>query len=179
MKDQNGYFIQKQSIKSAAGVAAILLYWLVYFWQDALSNHGDYRWFSYSFHELYSAGYPLAPLLTALWLLVLCIRSAKNRAWRKNRFLIATLAILLLLQTSYLHHRTQIVSVNAWTEVVEILDAYHIVILNGEDQRVTLETPPIVTKLLRTDGTIYGFSYERTKTDPSEGTLHYIWDTIE
>ena len=179
MGNKNGLFIRKQTTKVALGIAGILLYWLVYFWQNALSNQGNYRWFSYSFHELYSIGYLLVPISTAIWLLILCLRSLKNRTWRNNRILLLLLTLLLLLQAGYWQSRSQIVSVNAWTDVIEIPDEYHIVILNGEEQRVTLETVPIVTSLLRTDGTIYGFSYESKKSNPTEGNLHFIWDAIE
>lgn len=179
MESKNGFFIQKRSMKAALGIAGILLYWMVYFWQDTLSNQGNYRWFSYSFHEVYSIGYLLVPLVTAIWLFVLCISSLKDKAWRKNRILLFLLTLLFLLQAGYWQQRSQIVSIDAWTDVIEIPDEYHIVILDGEDQKVTLETIPIVTTLLRTNGTIYGFSYESKKSNPSEGVLHFIWDTIE
>ena len=66
---KTSWIISKRAILAAAGVTAIVLYWLVYFWEEALSDMGDYRYFSYRFHEIYSSGYFLIPLLTLLWLI--------------------------------------------------------------------------------------------------------------
>ena len=70
--------ISKWALGSAVGITAIVLYRLVYLWQDILAASGDYRNFSYGFHEVYTIGSLLVPVLTLIWLAVLLRRTAKN-----------------------------------------------------------------------------------------------------
>lgn len=165
----------RQAALRAAGAAAIVLYWLVYLWQDALANVGNYRWFSYSFHEVYTLGYLLVPLLTLVWLAALLIRSIRRRAWRKNG---AMLAVLLAAQGGYLWNQAGLVHVTSWSQVVAVSDEYHIVIEGGEGQ-VTLSTTPLVANLVQTDGTIYGFSYDSRRDSPDEGRLTFVYGIAE
>lgn len=158
----------------AAGAAAIVLYWLVYLWQDALADVGNYRWFSYSFRELYTLGYLLVPLLTLAWLAALVVRSLKRRTWRKNGAMLAVLAVLLAAQAGYLVTQANLVHTTSWCRVVSVPDQYHIVIEGGEGQ-VTLDTTPLVANLIQTDGTIYGFSYDSRRDRPEEGRLRFVY----
>ncbi len=123
---------------SVVGLGAIVPYWLVYPWQSALSYAGSYRYFSYSFHELYSAPFLLLPH--------------------------PDLAGAAVMQ----------VSVPSWTQVLEIPDEYHIVIQGGKGP-ATLSTTPLVTALVETDRTQYGFVYETSRSQPEEGQLNGIW----
>ncbi|MDD5931479.1 MAG: zf-HC2 domain-containing protein [Oscillospiraceae bacterium] len=170
--------ISKWALGSAAGITAIVLYRLVYLWQDILAASGDYRNFSYGFHEVYTIGSLLVPVLTLIWLAVLLRRTAKKHAWRKNAALAAVLAVLLAGQAGYLYQQSRLVHTTCWTEVVDIPDACHIVIQSGEDT-VTLESPPLVAPLLKTDGTVYGFYYERDRSTPDRGRLNAIWDAVD
>ena len=70
--------ISKWALGSAVGITAIVLYRLVYLWQDILAASGDYRNFSYGFHEVYTIGSLLVPVLTLIWLAVLLIRDPKG-----------------------------------------------------------------------------------------------------
>lgn len=167
--------MDRRAILRAAGVTAIVLYWLVYLWQDSLANQGNYRYFSYSFHEIYTAGILLVPLLTLIWLVRTLFRTIKGRAWRRDAALVLVLALLLSGQLGYQYQESQKVHVDSWTEVVSIPDPYHIVIDSSRGP-VTLATEPIVTALLRTDGTIYGFSYESDLRTPDQGRLNGVWD---
>lgn len=175
---QTAWHMHKRAIGSAVGVTAIVLYWLIYLWQDSLANAGDYRYFPYIFHEIYSTALLWIPLLTLLWLGKLFYKTVKKRAWRKNAVLLTVLAFLLAGQIGYFYNQSQLVDTTCWTEVVEIPDNYHVVIQNGE-RTVTLSTAPVITKLLRTDGTVYGFYYESKRDTPTKGQLNGIWDVVE
>ena len=164
--------LRRRAAGSALGVTAIVLYWLVYFWQDSLSNAGDYRFFSYAFHELWTAGTILVPLLTLLWLGTLLCRTAKRHTWRRSAALLLVLAMLLAGQAGYLHRQSQMVQVTSWTEVESIPDAYHVVIWGGSGA-VTLATTPAVTALLE-PGAVYGFTYEQSLRTPDRGTLSAV-----
>lgn len=168
----------RQAALRAAGAAAIVLYWLVYLWQEALADVGNYRWFPYSFHEVYTLGYLLGPLLTLIWLATLLARSIRRRAWRKNGAMLAVLAVLLAAQGGYLWNQANLVHVTSWSQVVAVPDEYHIVIEGGEGQ-VTLSTTPLVANLVQTDGTIYGFSYDSRRDSPDEGRLTFVYGIAE
>lgn len=165
--------ISKRAIAAAAGVTAIVLYWLVYFWQEALASIGDYRYFSSGLHELYALGYALVPMLSVVWLIVLLRRAQKTKAWHKNAALLLILGLLTVGQIAVWHWQTQTRGMTCVSQVVEIPDQYHVVIETVHGN-VTLETTPVVTELLRTDGTDYVFSYQYMKHTPLKGTLNYI-----
>lgn len=164
--------ISKRAILSAAGVTAVVLYWLVYLWQAALSDVGDYRFLSYRFHEVYSIGYLLVPAVTLIWLIVLTVRCIKGRGWRVNAVLLVILVILTVGQLGYLHQQSQTVGVTCVAKVVEIPDAYHVIIETASGN-VTLQSAPAITQLLETDGTQYVFTYRSQKDEPLEGKLSY------
>lgn len=164
--------LNRRAVLAAAGVTAIILYWLVYFWQDALAMAGNYRYFSYSLHELYTAGYLLVPGVTALWLLGVLVKG------RGRSLLALVLAVLLVLQGWLWYDNGQREQVTCWTAVAEIPDEYHVVIHTGEGP-VELDTTPLVTRLLKTDGTVYGFYYEARQNRPGEGQLCGIWQGEE
>lgn len=164
--------ISKRAILAAAGVTAIVLYWLVFVWQEALSDMGDYRFFSYRFHEVYGIGYLLVPIISAVWLIVSLSRVVKAGAWRRNLAMLLILGLLTVGQFCFWYQQSQMVSVTCVSEVVEIPDEYHVVIESWQGN-VTLKTTPSVTKLLQDDGTKYVFTYECNKRDRDEGTLSY------
>lgn len=158
----------------AAGAAAIVLYWLVYLWQEALADMGNYRWFPYSFHEVYTLGYLLVPLLTLVWLTVVLVRTVRRRTWRQNGAMLAVLAVLLAAQGGYLRDQASLVHTITWCQVMSVPDEYHIVIEGGEGQ-VTLSTTPLVANLVQTDGTVYGFSYDSRRDSPDQGQLRFVY----
>jgi len=164
--------ISKRAIAAAAGVTAIVLYWLVYVWQEALADVGDYRVFSYGFHEVYGSGYLFVPLATVFWLIALLLESKQTGAWRRNVAMLLILSVLTIGQFTVWYQQFQLVSVSCVAEVVEIPDSYHVVIKTAKGN-VTLETIPTVTKLLETDGTQYQFVYYYDKRDWDEGVLRY------
>lgn len=164
--------ISKRAILAAAGVTAIVLYWLVYVWEEALADVGDYRFFSYRFHEIYGIGYLFVPLATVFWLVVLLLETKQTGAWRRNIAIMLILVLLTVGQFTFWYQQSQVVVVSCVSEVVEIPDNYHVVIETAKGN-VTLETTPSVTKLLETDGTRYQFVYNYDKRDWNEGVLRY------
>lgn len=169
---ETAWNISKRAVAVAAGLTTVVLYWIVYFWQDALASVGDYRYFSYGFHEVFTLGYLLVPVITTIWLIAWLYRCAKNRSWCKNAAMLLILLLLTTGQWGYLHHESQSYSVLCVSHVVQIVDNYHIVIETWQGN-VTLKTTPAIVALLETDGTEYAFSYEYHKSNPDEGTLDY------
>ena len=139
-----------------------------------LAGLGNYRVFSYSFHELYSSGILLAPVLTIVWLVALTAKTKKEGAWRKNAVLLALLVMLSAGQLLCLSRETaNTVKVSGVKTVLEIPDEYHIIVQSGNRQ-VTLETNPQITKLLKTDGTKYLVVYDQRYMGADTGKLESI-----
>lgn len=171
-----------KAIWCSLGITAIVLFWLVYFWAKLFADQGDYRYFSWSFWEIFSSGSVLFPVLTVIWLAALVIHSIRKKTWKKNTVMALILILLAGAQFGYLHERANIVSVTSWTTVEDIPDEYHIVIENTHSSgnaTTILETTPSVTHLVKTDGTIYAFEYEHKKDNFNEGILLGVWDTSE
>ena len=176
---ENKYItISKEAIGNTLGIIAIILYWPIYIWQENLSAVGDYRYFPYRLHEIFSMGLLLVPAITFIWLTTVLIRIRKKEVRRKNRILVISLAVLLIFQIGYVQKLSQLVNTAILTDVVDIPDDFHIVINKGEDT-VTLSTTPLVTALIKTDGTRYGLDYDSYEDTPNEGKLNYIWKVDE
>lgn len=170
---KTAWSMSKRAVASAAAVTAIILYWLIYFWQNAMATIGDYSIFSWSFHEIYSAGCLLVPLLTLIWLFVLIFRSFHHHSWKKNGLLLLILLLLLLGQGSYQLQQVNLIHHSGWAIIEEVPDEYHIVIQRSEGN-VCLETNPQVTGLVDCDGSKYLIVYTSRKTSPREGKLEFI-----
>ena len=153
--------------------AALLLYWIVYYVQDHLSNLGDYRFFPFALHEVYGIGGIILPYVTVIWFITLLIRSRRNGRIRKNALLLAVLLALVAGQFGAVAYEKLRFSTMTRAEVVEIPDDFHIVIQH-EGKTVTLRTSPLVPPLLKTDGTLYWFDYGTSHLHPERGTLHRI-----
>jgi len=155
----------------AAGLAAIVLCWLVYFWQDRLSNIGDYRWFSYRFHEVCSLAVIVLPILSLVWFITVLERAVRHKKLREKALILVLLAALLAGQAGYRFYLSQHSTVSTLTEILQIPDEYHIVVTNPAGGTITLETSPLVPPLLKTDGTRYWIHYETNALHPQRGNL--------
>jgi len=161
--------MEQHNKRAFPAAAAIAVYWLIFWCQDALAAVGDYRFFPYRFHELYPIGTLILPAATALWLLALLIRTARQKDWRKNAALLAILLLLAAAQAGFIRYQKQRVSITTVAEVVELTDEYHLVIDNGRE-RITLKTSPLVPPLLEKTGR-YVFTYDTVKSRRDQGRL--------
>ena len=166
--------LNRRAVNNALGIFSIVGFWLLYFWQQGYAEIGDYRYFSYTFHEICSLGLILAPGATLIWLTVLLVKSKKQKTWRKNAAMILILLVLAAGQTAWFASLRGQWSTSTWTQILEIPDDYHIVIERGEGEYVTLETSMQVTKLLELDGTVYQICYEWNEREPDVGRVWYI-----
>lgn len=166
--------LNRRAINSALGILGIIVYWLVYFWQENLAEIGDYQYFSYRAHEMYTIGLVVVPLVTFIWLLALLVKSKKQKAWRKHAAVLIILVLLMAGQIGFYVQQQGMWSTSTWTEIVEIPDDYHIVVKRWDGTLITLETSMQVTKLLQTDGTVYQISYKWNERNPDVGTVWYI-----
>lgn len=167
---KNTYWaVGKRAVAAAAGVTMIVIYWIVHFWQDHLANWGDYRFFPYRFHELWSGGVVIVPVVTAVWLAAVVWRSFRHKTWRQNAVLLCALFVLAAAQTGWWGKQSG--SYNTYTTtVIEIVDESHICLKNSG---VVLEVSPKVMNLLRED-VAYTISYHHQELGDKTGTLYMI-----
>lgn len=165
----------RRAVRQAAGVTAIVLYWLIFGWMNHFAYMGDYRYFSYSFYEAFSFGVVIVPLVTLFWLGFLVVRAVRRHDFARDRVLIVTLALLVVLRAGFLWQRFGTVSYTNYTQVVDIPDESHVVILQNEHP-ITLEGPAAIIRLLREDDSVYGFIYDWNPRHPNEGKLYGAYD---
>lgn len=168
--------ISKKAIYTATAIMGIVLYWLLYVWQERLAALGDYRYFAYWMHELYGIGYIVFPFLTLAWLIVHLWRMKKNNAWKKGLVLSLVLLVLTVGQFGFLYQNSQRLSVTCIATVKEVVDEYHVIIKCGE-REVLLTTDPMVVSLFKTDGTVYMLGYETYQDNKDEGNLFAVWES--
>lgn len=171
---KTSYVLSKRAVYSALGVLAIIVYWVVYFWQEYWANMGDYRFFSWSFHEIYTVGMLIVPPATLIWLMVLLAKSIQHKIWRKNFAMLLVLMVLVVGQAGFFIDLDNTWSSYSWTQIVDIPDDHHIVIERADGSRITLETSVQVANLVEEMGPVYQIGYEWNERNPDEGVLNYI-----
>ncbi len=162
--------INKKAVFRAFGITLIVIYWLVYFCQEYLADRGDYRYFSFSFCEVYGIGTIVIPIVTVVWMISIVVTAIRTKSWKKH---IAFLLLLLVLngwQGKLVYDQSRIVHVTCATQVAAFFDETHIGIYNG-DIFVTLEVPPMLMNLLWGPSYGYWFSYETDMDNPYHGKL--------
>lgn len=170
---KTAWIINKKSMKFAIGITLIVIYWIIYFWQEGLADIGDYRYFSYRFSEIFSPGFLYIPIVTLIWFVIFIVKTAIRKTWKKSAVPALILALLLSVQSVFVYNLLSINGRSTFAVVTEISDPYHIVIKMGE-QYATLETTPLVTSLVDIDNTLYSLSYDYNKHTPEKGKLNEI-----
>lgn len=170
---KTSYVLSRRAVYSALGILAMVVFWLVFFWQEGLADVGDYRWFSYRFHEMISLGLIIVPSAALIWLLVLLHRTRKQKSWRKNSAMLLVLLLLVAFHTGYFWHQQGSWSTTALHPIQEVPDEYHIII-EFDNGPMVLEVSPMVANLVQTDGTVYLMTFEWNERSPNKGVLEYI-----
>ena len=170
--------VSLRAVGAVVGVAAILLVWMVYFWMKALADQGNYHYFSYSLYEGWRALFLAAAAAPLVWLAVLLWRNLRRRTWRRTWALMLVLIALAAGQQAYFHQSRVITHVErAWVEWVSPEGTE--VIVRTEGDRLMLETVPLVSNLLETDGTVYLMHYEERAADPGHFRLDFVYGIEE
>lgn len=173
---KTSWVISKRAVGAAAGVTAIVIYWLIYFWQDHLADWGDYRFFSYALHEIWSAGIVVVPFGALIWLGVVLWRCIRYRTWHKNAVLLCVLLLIVAWQTVWFASQREMASTSTWG-TVEFVDDEHILLKNEGEKQIILEVPPMVKGLLIENEVVYSVSYTHRLNDYDDCELEYITAT--
>lgn len=174
---KTSWVIGKRAVAAAAGVTAIVLYWLIYFWQDHLADWGDYRFFSYGFHEIWTGvGLMMVPPVTFLWLAAVLWRCIRHKTWRKNAVLLCVLAVIVVWQARWFLWAGD-EWLTATHATIEFVDDEHILLKNEGEKQIILEVPPVVKGLLIENEVVYSVSYTHRFNDYNDCKLEYITAT--
>lgn len=170
---KTSWAIGKRAVGAAAGVTAIVIYWLIYFWLDHLADWGDYRFFSYALHEIWSAGIVVVPFGALIWLGVLLWRCVRHKTWRKNAVLLCVLAVIVVWQARWFLWAGD-EWLTATHATIEFVDDEHILLKNEGEKQIILEVPPMVKGLLIENEVVYSVSYTHRFNDYDDCKLEYI-----
>ena len=170
---KTSWAIGKRAVGAAAGVTAIVIYWLIYFWLDHLADRGDYRFFSYALHEIWSAGIVVVPFGALIWLGVLLWRCVRHKTWRKNAVLLCVLAVIVVWQARWFLWAGD-EWLTATHATIEFVDDEHILLKNEGEKQIILEVPPMVKGLLIENEVVYSVSYTHRFNDYDDCKLEYI-----
>ena len=160
------------NIVNIIGISVIVLYWVAYALMTPFANAGDYRYFSYSVWEFWSLGFLLVPTCTAIWLLVVVVKSAKGKSWKMNITIMLLLAVLLAGQVGIeyiMAHGVTTTTVGWVNEVGDGKFDYS----NGAETR-TISCHYETTALLKSDGTMYVITYSWNSLFKDKATLSTI-----
>ena len=170
--------VSLRAVGAVVGVAAILLVWMVYLWMKALADQGNYRYFSYSLYEIWGLLFWISAAVPLVWLAVLLLRNIRRRTWKRTWALMLVLIALALGQQFYFYQSRVITHVErAWVEWVSFNGTEVIVRTQGD--RLMLETTPLVSNLLETDGTVYLMHYEERIAAPGHYWLTFVYGIEE
>lgn len=150
-----------RAMLTAAGFAAIIIYWVIYAWESSMADGGDYRYFSYGFHELWAGGALLVPTATGIWLISRLWKALKRRSWKRSAPMLILLAALLAAQLGYMASWPKWTASSPRTTVVERIDDYHVTAYIGDEYeniQFTLEAAPNVVNLLE-EGKEYNITF--------------------
>lgn len=168
---RTSWVIGKRAVGAAAGVTAIVIGWLIFFWMDYLYRWGDYRFVP--FHELLTVVWlTVAPLAVFIWLAVVLWRCVRHRAWRKNAVLLCALLVLAAAQIGYSAANRNVTISVSWTSILEVGEDY--IVIPGPDGQQVLEVSPIVCSLLVAGEQEYDIAYSYKTKDPTSFRLKYI-----
>ena len=169
--------VSLRAVQAVAGISVIILFWMVYLWQEGMADQGNYRYFSYTFHELCAVALVVAAAAVWVWLALLLWRCIRRRAWRRNWALLLVLAALAAGQQAYFYQAQGTSYTVAAQVAVVSRDGYQVEIQVGEERK-TLETFPLVSNLLEADGTTYLMNYEESRAHPGQYRLNFVWDIV-
>lgn len=167
-----GQKVTASAVLNVAGIAVIVLYWIIYAVMKPLANVGDYRYFSYSVWEVWSLGFLLMPALTVVWLAAIIIKSAKQRSWRKRLAMLLILTVLLAGQIGIEFVRSQETS-TVTVGWIDNVGEGSFIFNNGMSTK-EISCSYEVTGLLKADGTMYVITYYSNRLSPGNGTLSTI-----
>ena len=146
--------------KRAIVVLAGIWLWTFYIFQEELSRYGLYTIISYNIHEIASVIPFLCIGIAAVWFVYLLVKVIKKESDRYDLvFLIILLAAVILIGLYIKENSKGTTTVIASVESVDDQNG-EIIIIDVAGQKMTLQSPELVNRIIETDGQKYIIQYD-------------------
>ena len=164
-----------QCTKRIVGILAGLIAWWFFLMQEEFAFYGIYSVVSYGVHEI-STIIPISCLfVTFIWIFVMIRQLIRKKANKIDKWFLALLLVLLLVQIGYFRVQSQKISVTMIVTVENINQQKQtITVVNtkgDEEQRVVLNAPDFFTNMLEVSDREYLATYVCYKNNPYRGKL--------
>ena len=167
-----GRKVTAEAILKVTGISAIVLYWLIFAVMRSFADVGDYRYFSYTFWEIWHLGFIIMPAFTLIWLIRIIVKAAKQKAPRKPVAMLVILAVLLAGQIGFQYVNGHVMSTVSVGWIDEVNEGAFV--FNNGAHPTEVSCSYELTQLLKTDGTMYVISYEHNRLFPATAKLSQI-----
>jgi hypothetical protein len=151
-----------------------LMLWLIYLSDNEMSRYGIYTIFSYNVHEFLGLLPFLSIFFTFSWLVLIIVKSMKEKGKKSNRGLGLILLTLCVLQILFIKNQYQTWNTSCATSVKSVQESKMEIIISQNGTDIALDCPMLVLNMIKADGTKYFITYEWNKSDPEHGKLCMI-----
>ena len=151
------------------------LFWTVYLFDRSCSRYGIYEVVDYSIHELLATLPYLTTLVTAVWLIVTLVKSARRKILRQELLFCVVLAVLLIAKGNHISRLSHSFSTSLSAEITDLAvvpgQGLQAVIQHPtKGYEVTLWCPQLIWDFLE-EGQEYLISYQWDDRTPNVGIL--------
>lgn len=166
--------MKQNQCKSIITILIGLILWIIYLFSSEMSRYGMYTIVSYNVHELLALVPFVTIIISVCWFIFIFVKSIQKREIKANLLLGILILALCIAQISYIYNQSQLANVSSIAKVESINEEKMEIVINTEQNRLTLDCPMLVQYLLKTDGTEYYITYEWNKSRPNQGKLCMI-----
>lgn len=147
--------------KRAIVILAGICLWIFYIFQEELSRYSLYTVISYNIHEIASVIPFLCIGIAAAWCVYLFVKVIKKQSDRYDHGFLMILLAAVILMGLYIYKENSVVRITVIASV-ESVDEQNgeIVIIDKEGQKMTLQSPDLVNRIIETDGQKYLMEYD-------------------
>lgn len=166
--------MKQNQCKSIITILIGLILWIIYLFSSEMSRYGMYTIVSYNVHELLALVPFVTIIISVCWFIFIFVKCIQKREIKANLLLGILILALCIAQISYIYNQSQLANVSSIAKVESINEEKMEIVINTEQNRLTLDCPMLVQYLLKTDGTEYYITYEWNKSRPNQGKLCMI-----
>lgn len=147
--------------------------WIMFIFEREMANYGIYSLVNYSTHEIMSIIPFICILVTVIWLVVLVVKSRKNKTFKENIIVISLLLVVSFLQIGYVFSQTNQITISTVAYVESIDPTKNEIVINKSGKQIFLECPMTIFELLETDKE-YLITYQSKKDNSNEGKVNLV-----
>lgn len=151
-----------------------LILWTIYLFTTEMGKYGMYTIVSFNVSEILVLVPFVCIIITVCWLIIIFVQCIRKKETKANLMLGILILSLAIAQISYIYNQSQLAYVSSVAKIESINEEKLEIVINTEENRLTLDCPMLVQYLLKTDGTEYYITYEWNNSHPNQGKLCMI-----